>query len=64
MTGLPYPHSFVRTIYEDDQHFLYAGMLNDQIYKYSKPFATQTDHIVHSDQSYIVYPNPFSEMYI
>jgi len=60
MTGLPYPHSFVRTIYEDDQHYLYAGMLNDQIYKYSKPFATQTDHIVPSDQSFIVYPNPFS----
>lgn len=60
MTGLPYPHSFVRTIYEDDQHYLYAGMLNDQIYKYSKPFATQTDHIKPSDQTFIIYPNPFS----
>ena len=40
MTGLPFPYMFIRTIYQDENNFLYVGLDNDKIYKYSQPIVS------------------------
>ena len=60
MTGLPFPYMFIRTIYQDENNFLYVGLDNDKIYKYSQPIVSNKDPIENNSETIKVFPNPFS----
>lgn len=60
MTGFPLPFMFIRSIYQDENNYLYAGLYNDKIYKYSLPIVSTKHSNENDSETFRVFPNPFS----
>ncbi len=60
MNGLPFPYMFIKTVYQDEHNYLYAGLRNDKIYKFNEPVVSTKNPIATKTETIKVLPNPFS----